>query len=76
MKRLHKLITNLTYVEIDRDRARKHWWDMVKFSQLDPATYSVNRHMVVTQKAIAGILSHRQTRGFIIHRLRERGLLR
>lgn len=74
--KLHKLMGNLVYVHVDRVRARKHWWDMVEFSQLDAATYSINRTMVVSQKAVAGILSHRQTRGFVMHRMRERALLR
>jgi len=74
--KLHHLMTNLQYVSIDRDAARQHWWKMVEFNQLDPMTYAVNRELLVSQKAVAGILSHRQTRGFVLHRCKERSLLR
>lgn len=74
--KLHKLMGNLAYVTIDPASARAHWWDMVGFSGLDPATYCVNREVVLSQKAVAGILGHRQSRNFVIHRLRERALLR
>lgn len=74
--KLHHLMGNLQYVQVDRDRARRHWWDMVGFSQLDPMTYSLNRTLIISNKAVAGILSHRQTRGFVIHRIKERAIRR
>lgn len=76
MTTLHHLIQNLTYVSIDRAEARQHWLKMVSCSTVNPLFFSVNRATLVKQKAVAGILSHRQTRGFVIHRLKERALLR
>lgn len=76
MKKLHKLMSNLRYVSIDREAARNHWWTLVEMSQLAPDVYAVNRQMIVENKATAGILSHQQTRGFILHRMKERSLLR
>ena len=76
MNRLHKLISNLRYVSVDKEAARRHWWALVEMSQLAPDVYSVNRQMVVENKATAGILSHKQTRGFIFYRIRERNVMR
>lgn len=70
------IICNLRYVTVDRDAARSHWWDMVEISQLNRGFWSVNQRELVSQKAVAGILSHRQTRNFVFHRIRERAIRR
>lgn len=73
---LMSCVLNLNYVNVDRNQARKHWWKMVGFCQLSPDMYLINRRTIVSYKATAGILGHQQTRGFVMHRLRERCLLR
>ena len=73
---LLKLLLNLNYVNVDRAEAREHWNVMAKYGAMNDDVYIYNRHLIVPFKAVAGILSHKQTRGFTIHRLKERALRR
>lgn len=76
MTKLHKLMSNLRYVTVDSEAARGHWWDMVEMAQyLSPDMYRANRQMIVENKATAGILSHKRTRGFFIYMAKERRVI-
>jgi len=76
VNKLTRIMLNLTYVTVDRAAATNHWWKMVECVNLDREFWSVNQTVLVSQKAVAGILSHRQTRGFVAHRIKERRILR
>lgn len=74
--KLHKVMQGVAYINIDRDAARAHWNKLARMSSKSPEFYVVNREFCLVNKALAGIVSHRQTRNFVIHRLKERALNR
>lgn len=80
----HHLISNLTYVSIDRDAARQHWGKMVNGVQrtkdfphhMASGFYRDNWNTLQKQKALAGALGHRRGRNFIIYLMKERRVIR
>lgn len=69
-----RLMENLRYVSIDRTAAIKHWAEMVRFQ--NTRWNEGNEQFITKMKATAGILGHRQTRGFRILCAKERLLQR
>ena len=74
--KLHEVMSNLVYVKIDRQAAREHWSYLVDVCELHPSLWANNRRMLTANKVVAGILGHRQTRGFVFYRAKERAIAR
>jgi hypothetical protein len=67
-------LANLTCVKLDRAMAQSHWAELASCS--DAQFYAANREVLVYQKALLGCIGHRQSRGFVIHRMKERQINR
>ena len=79
MSIIHKL-ANLTCVKLDRAMAQSQWAELAYSNALlsgfDAQFYAANREILVCQKALLGCIGHRQSRGFVIHRMKERQINR
>lgn len=83
-KTLNRLMSNLTYVAIDREKARGHWLTMCEAVQrvydepdhLASHFYMDNFTQMARQKALAGILGHKtRSRGWFVYRFKERRVI-
>ena len=84
MKTFAAIVQNLAYVTVNRAEARGHWLTMCEGvtrlreepEHLASCFLQANSNMLLKNKAVAGLLSHKKSRGFLIHRIRERAINR